>query len=48
MGRVGFDPRIFFPSDGRSPVTWITGGGSEYAALWRTRDEFCTVRNSAR
>ena len=26
----------------------ITGGGSGYAAIWRTRDEFCTVWNSAR
>ena len=26
----------------------ITGGGSGYAAIWRTRKEFCTVWNSAR
>ena len=25
----------------------ITGGGSGYAAIWRTREEFCTVWNSA-
>jgi hypothetical protein len=28
--------------------TGITGGGSGYAAIWRTRKEFCTVWNSAR
>jgi hypothetical protein len=28
--------------------TWIRDGGSGYAAIWRTRKEFCTVWNSAR